>query len=524
MASTLTAADAAATSFADTSEAYRDLLASLQQIKSLEQAAAVLHYDQMVSMPAAAAAARGAQMSALATIIHEKSTDPKLAQLLAKAEKDLEDYGEGAVQKDENHVLGLARKDIDKKQKIPSELEARRASLSASAYGAWVEARKANDFKAFQPVLQDCFDTSKETAGALRGENISKSHYTVLLDEFERGMPAERIDDLFDRIQEKLVPLLKRVLESETPPSDDCLKGTFDVDAQQSLSREIVTSLGFDETHGRIDVSVHPFTTSFSTSDVRITSRFSNSEWYQGLAGSVHEAGHAMYEQNLGPSNTEVDSFLSMGCHESQSLFWERHIGLSKPFWKWATPLLHKHFTVAAEKDWSADDVYGAVNRVLPGLIRVEADELTYPLHVILRYQLERQILQGGLDICDLPRRWNQGMKDMLDVHVPTDADGCLQDVHWSGLAIGYFPTYLLGAATAAQLAYYCEKDIEDFEGKIASGDFAPIKAWLTDKIHRHGRRYDSLDALLLDQLGEPLNPDYLIDYLTEKYTDLYKC
>lgn len=518
----MTATDA--TTFADTSEAYRDLLGKLQQIKSLEQASAVLHYDQMVSMPPAASAARGAQMSALASLIHEKNTDPKLAQVLAKAEKDFAEYGQGPITKDENHVLRLAREELDKKQRIPPELEAKRASLSSSAYAAWVEARKNNDFKAFEPVLQDCFITAKETAEAIRGSDTSKDVYTVLLDEFERGMPAERIDEIFDKIQEKLVPLLKRVLESKSPPSSDCLKGTFDVDGQKNLSREIVTSLGFDQTHGRIDVSVHPFTTSFSPADVRITSRFSDKEWYQGLAGSVHEAGHAMYEQNVGDSNTEVDSFLSMGCHESQSLFWERHIGLSKPFWKWATPLLKKHLELAKEQDWTPEQVYGAVNTVSPGFIRVEADELTYPLHVILRYQLEKDILKGDLDISELPFKWNKGMKDMLGVDVPTDSEGCLQDVHWSGLAIGYFPTYLLGAATAAQLAHYCQKDIENFDGKIESGDFAPIKSWLTEKVHRHGRRYRSLDDLLQDQLGEPLNPVYLIDYLTEKYTELYKC
>lgn len=278
-----------ATTFADTSESYRELLGRLQQIKSLEQASAVLHYDQMVSMPAAASVARGAQMGALAALIHEKNTDPRLGELLTKAEADLKAY-DGPDQQDEQHVIRLAREELTKKQKIPPELEAKRASLSASAYAAWVTARKNNDFAAFQPVLQDCFDTAKETAEAIRGEE-DKDVYTVLLDEFERGMPAERIDEIFDAIQEKLVPLLKRVLESENPPSSDCLKGTFDVEGQKNLSREIVTSLGFDETHGRIDVSVHPFTTSFSPSDVRITSRFSDKEWYQGLAGSVHEAG-----------------------------------------------------------------------------------------------------------------------------------------------------------------------------------------------------------------------------------------
>jgi len=240
----------------------------------------------MVSMPAAASAARGAQMSALAGLIHEKNTDPNLVETLARAEQDLQEYGiAGTFLKDENHVMRLAREEMDKKQKISAELEAKRASLSASAYAVWVEARKNNDYESFRPVLQDCFDTAKQTAEAIRGEDTSKDVYTVILDEFERGMPAERIDEIFDEIQEKLVPLLKRVLESQTPPSADCLKGSFDLEGQKKLSQEIVTALGFDESRGRIDVSVHPFTTSFSPADVRITSRFSDKEWYQGLAG-----------------------------------------------------------------------------------------------------------------------------------------------------------------------------------------------------------------------------------------------
>ena len=281
--------------------------------------------------------------------------------------------------------------------------------------------------------------------------------------------------------------------------------------------------MGFDEEHGRIDVSVHPFTSSFSPADVRITTRFSDSEFYQGLAGSIHEAGHAMYEQNLGDSNTAIDTFLSMGCHESQSLFWERHVSLSKPFWKWATPQLKEAFG-SMESTISPEEVFRAVNTVKTGLIRVTADELTYPLHVILRYKIERDVVEGKLSVADIPKRWKDGMKEMLDVTVPSDADGCLQDVHWSGLAIGYFPTYLLGSATAAQLAHYCKKDIPDFDAKVEKGEFAEIKSWLIEKVHRHGRRYPSLDALLEDQLGEKLNPKYFIDYLTEKYSNLYKC
>lgn len=505
--------------------AYDTLVGKLQHITYLKQAQAVLNYDQLVFMPEQASAARGAQLAALAAVIHEAATAPALKAAIAAAEH------EGTTlqgQEQQTVVVSLARQDYERSERIPAALEAKRALLSSTAYAAWVKARASNDFDSFRPVLTDCFETAVETARAVQrvGDDVTQqpdnqSLYTVMLDDYERGMPAERIDAIFGEIEAAVVPLLRAVLASPHKPAVACLSGDFPVARQQAASRQIVAALGFDESHGRIDVSVHPFTTSIGTTDVRITSRFQESEWYQGLAGSIHEAGHAMYEQNLGTSNTAADTYLSMGCHESQSLFWERHVSLSKPFWKWAAPLLH---TALGTSTADPDTLYGAVNAVAPGLIRVAADELTYPLHVILRYQIERDVVQGSLAVADIPATWNARMKELLDVTVPTDADGCLQDVHWSALAIGYFPTYLLGAATAAQLSHYCHLDLPDFDGMVERGEFATIKLWLTDKVHRHGRRYPSLDALLLDQVGEPLNAKYFIDYLTKKYTELYRC
>jgi len=238
------------------------------------------------------------------------------------------------------------------------------------------------------------------------------------------------------------------------------------------------------------------------------------------LSDSIILCATAIYEQNLKSSALSIDTPLSMGAHESQSLFWERHIGLSKSFWKFAAPLLQTEFE---NFGYTPQEIYEAVNAVTPSLIRVEADELTYPLHVILRYRIETEVIEGDLDASDIPRVWKDEMRSLLNVNVPTDTEGCLQDVHWSAFAFGYFPTYLIGAATAAQLEYYCRKEFPDLDERIERGEFADIKAWLTDKIHRHGKRYPSLDAMLKDQLGEELNPTYFIDYLTEKYTDLYK-
>ena len=395
-------------------------------------------------MPSAdrSSVARGKQLAVLATIAHEKATDPQLGQLIEESTKDLQEYMSTCSTATDNRedlqtaqrLLELEKKSYAKSTCIPVTLAAHKAALEASAYSAWVKARETNDFAAFAPSLRDCFDTAKQIADLQRGDNQEIGLYSQMLDEFEMGMPAERIDVLFAEVQTALVPFIAKIRASDNAPSLDPLKGNFPIDAQKTISQKIVNAIGFDENHGRIDVSVHPFTMSLSSADVRITSRFSESEWYQGLAGSVHEAGHAMYEQNLGDSDLSLDSALSMGVHESQSLFWERHVGLSKPFYKWARPILTESF--GEEFTYSADEIYAAVNGVdfENNLIRVEADELNYPLHVILRYNIERKVVAGELDVNDIPTEWNKAMKDFFDIDVPSDTKGCLQDIHWSCL------------------------------------------------------------------------------------------
>jgi len=526
MSSTQTDATCTPELLEDKSSAYKELVTKLKLVTQLRRAEAVLDYDRTIFMPEQAAEERGLQLAAMAEVIHEKATDKKIGELIEASLKDLNGLSSGDTSsssyEEERKVLALSKKAFMKNEKIPTELAARKAKLGSESYGMWTKARAASDYTMFQPYLKDCFDVAIEVASAQR-DSDDVPLYTQMLDEFETGMSAQRIDEVFATIQEALVPLISKVLgSSATPPSTEPLKGKFSVDKQQEMNEKIVRAIGFDKKFGRIDVSVHPFTTSFSPRDVRITSRFSEDEWYQGLAGSVHEAGHAMYEQNLGNSGLATDSALSMGVHESQSLFWERHVGLSKPFWTFATPLLKDAF--GEDFNYSPEEVYGAANAVSKSFIRVEADELTYPLHVILRYTIEKEVIEGKLDVADVPSRWNSLMKELLDVDVKDDAKGCLQDVHWSMLAFGYFPTYLLGAACAAQLAHYCHIDIPDMDEKITKGEFSEIKDWLTKKVHKHGSRYDSLDELLEDQVGEALNPEYFIQYLTDKYTDLYMC
>jgi carboxypeptidase Taq len=533
----------------DESSAYRQLVAKLETITQLSRASAVLSYDQLVFMPSKAASERGSQLAALATIIHERKTDPTLLSLMEESLRELsfQNQHDGTNKNKNNNNndddalrwIELERKAFIENQNIPTELAAKAASLGSSAYSDWITAKQAKDFAMFVPTLQDCFDTSMALAKAKRGDNNNNNNnnnnnidddpsslYGQMLDEFEVGMSQGRIDTIFDEVKEALVPLIGKVLQSKTEPSVGPFEGVFDVEKQRALSQQLVTAIGFDLDRGRIDMSVHPFSISMSAADVRITSRFRQDEWCQGLSATLHEGGHAIYEQNLASTSSpttlsSLETALSMGTHESQSLFWERHIGLSKPFWTFARPQLVESFESLGK--YSVEEIYGAVNRVSQSLIRVEADELTYPLHVILRYTIEKEVVAGQLQVADINQRWKTLMKELLGIDVPSDDKGALQDVHWSGLAIGYFPTYLIGAIAAAQLYYYCEQQIPDLEGKIESGDFAPIKGWLKNKVHRHGRRYPSLDAMFEDQLGEPLNPTYFITYLTNKYTDLYK-
>ena len=501
-------------------EAFKELSEKLETITHLGRATAVLSYDQLVFMPSSASEARGKQMSALAGVVHEMKTHPDLLKLIDRVL--VLDDEENTLNEKERRLIILERKAFLENERVPSSLAKKAAGLSSSAYGDWVAAKEKQDFSAFAPTLQDCFDTAMDIAKAKRGDDETMTLYDQMLDEFEVGMPQSRIDQIFDDVQSALVPLIARVLSSSSPPSSDPLKGTFDINKQQELSEKLVTAIGYEKKNGRIDVSVHPFSSSMGgPSDVRITSRFRDDEFIQGLMGSLHEGGHAIYEQQLQPSALSIDTALSMGTHESQSLFWERHIGLSRPFWKFAHPFL-KDFDPSFE-DYTPEQVYGAVNHVSKSFIRVEADELTYPLHVILRYNIEKDVIAGKLPVSDISQRWNEDMKKLLDVDVKSDDKGALQDVHWSALAFGYFPTYLIGSIAAAQLYHYCKEDIPDIESLIENGNMEPIRAWLKKTVHQHGRLYPSLDKMFEDQLGEPLNSKYFIDYLSAKYTDLYK-
>ncbi len=499
---------------------YDKLTKLLREISSLAGAQGVLVWDEMVMLPKGSAADRAEQKAVLAAVIHEKSTSDELAAAIAAAEGvscGLNEYAKANVRD--------ARRSYDQTVRVPRELVMERERAESNGYAAWVEAKKASDWQKFAPVMREGLRVFKQYVSASRPD---MEPYDAAIDTFERGMTVRRLQELFD----ELAPPLKRLLDdvararANMPPVADALRGGagWEVDKQTKFSRVVAEMLTFDFDKGRIDVSQHPFTGGSGPDDTRITTRYSTNNPFEGIMGTIHESGHALYEQGRGgeQKGLPVAEPLSMGAHESQSLFWERMIGLSTPFWSAVLPTLHEQLPVT--KDCTAEDVAYAVNQVnKEGLIRVDADELSYPFHIILRFEIERGLFDGSIDVDDLPTIWNQKMKQYFDVDVPDVARGCLQDVHWPSLGYGYFPSYTLGAMAAAQLyAHMDAVGLPGMEERIARGAFGEIKEYLNREFHRVGSLYTSLDDLLVSITGEPLKVRYFIEYLTKKYSKMY--
>ncbi|KIZ02696.1 carboxypeptidase Taq [Monoraphidium neglectum] len=389
---------------------------------------------------------------------------------------------------------------------------------------AWVEARKASDFSKFAPFLQQWVDVRREAAALI---DPSKDPYDVLLDDYEKGMTAARLDEIFEEVRGGLVPLIADLKSNGQAPDDNWLAGDYDTKDQAALCQEIALDMGFDLDNGRLDVSVHPFTGGAHPTDVRMTTRFKTHDLTEGLTGAVHETGHALYEQGRNLSSEwrdlPVNSALSMGIHESQSLFWERMVALGLPFCKYMTAgKIRKHFPAFPERP--ASDLYAAINVIKdPSFIRVEADEVTYGMHIVLRYEMERALISGELKVEDVPRVWNEKMQQYLGVTPENDAQGCLQDVHWSAGLFGYFPTYLLGAMYATQIYRHAAGQIPDLEAKIEAGEFKPLREWLNKNIHERGSLDASGDDLMTAVTGAPLTPSVFLGHLKSKYSGLYK-
>ena len=502
---------------------YDTLAKKLKDISSLSGISGLLGWDEMVMLPPGAAEARASQKSALASIIHEKKVDTSIGDLLTRLQSSdlspLNDYQRATIRE---AARGYA-KDIA----VTEELVRLEAELESRGYTTWVKARQEKDFSLFAPVLSEWVAARKQRASLVDG---SRPPYNVLADDYSPGLTAERITEVFDTVKEELVPFLARLRSQGHPPDASWLYGQgkkYDVEKQAALCKDIAVALGFDLSKGRLDVSVHPFTGGAHVTDVRMTTRFKEHDVSEGLTGAIHETGHALYEQgrNLEYDGLPVNSALGMAVHESQSLLWERMVGLSLPFAQYVLPKLKEAFPEEIPVDKSAEDLYAAFNVIRdPSLIRVEADEVTYPMHIILRFEIEKDLIEGKIVVDDIPRVWNDKMEQYLGVRPADDGQGCLQDVHWAcGASFGYFPTYSLGAMIAVQLFAQAKEEIPGLEDEIAQGNFAPLKQWLNEKIHTVGSLYPTADELLVAVTGKPLDPQLFIDYLKEKYSKLYK-
>ncbi|OGR66886.1 MAG: carboxypeptidase [Elusimicrobia bacterium GWC2_61_19] len=495
---------------------FQELKKKLSEVSAINSAAAVLSWDQQVYMPPGGAEARGAAISTLEELGHVKFTAPETGKLIDETYAWAQGLGEDSF---EASYLRAARRDYDKAVKLPAEFVGEFSRATSAAIDAWAKARANSDFKAFAPHLQKILDLNLRKAQIY---GYKASPYDALLDLYEPGATKAMLEPIFKKLTEGLKPIIKEINARAGSVSNDIVKGDFDEQAQLALVNEIAGAIGYDFTRGRQDRSAHPFTTDFSVNDVRITTRTHRDYLPAAIYGSIHEAGHALYGQGT-PKNfdfTPLAGGASLGVHESQSRFWENIVGRSLPFCRWLLPLLRKHFPGKFDKI-NAEELYVAVNRSAPSMIRVESDEVNYNLHIMLRFEIETALLEGKLKVADAPAFWNARMRDYFGITPAKDAEGILQDIHWSLGAMGYFPTYTLGNLISAQLAEKMNKDIPGWKNMPEKGDFAPILAWLRKHIHSQGRKYLP-EQLLKRELGEGLKVEPFLHYIKDKYSKIY--
>lgn len=493
-----------------------ELRERIAEVVDLGQVAAVLGWDQETMMPPKGAEYRATQQATLHGLLHERLTDPRIGELL----KDLEQPDAQAALSDvDRAIVRVVRRDYDRATKIPEKLVKDLAIATTRGVESWRKARSESRWDIFAPDLRQIVDLKRQEAACI---GYKEHPYDALLDEFEPGTTTAQLRPLFDRLRRETVALLARIDRSPRRPDRSVIEQPYDQDGQKAFGEFILRQMGFDFEAGREDVSAHPFTTSFGPTDVRITTRYDANDLAVALYATIHEGGHALYDQGIPAAfaRNGLGECSSLGIHESQSRLWENFIGRSLPFWQFALPKLGEIFPAQVDNA-SPESMYGAVNRVERSLIRVEADEVTYNLHIILRFELELGLIAREIDVDDLPRLWKEKMRDDLGVEVPNDALGVLQDTHWGAGLIGYFPTYSLGNLYAAQLWATIRRDVPDLDARLAQGDFRVVLSWLREKIHRFGRMYTPSE-LILRATGEPLNPDYLVRYLSDKYGALY--
>lgn len=487
----------------------------LGRIVDVQAAQAVLSWDQETYMPTGGGGARAHQLATLGRIGHEMLTDDEIGVLLESAAVEVASLDPDS---DEARIVQVTRRDRNKAVRVPASLVAELARTTALAQQAWAQARSRDDFASFCPHLERVLELTVQKAEAL---GYDECLYDALLDEYEPDMKASEVSAVFTHLRGELVPMVEAIAERPAP-DDTCLRRNFSAAAQWAFGEAVITDFGFDFERGRQDRSAHPFSTNFSTTDVRITTRVDENFLPSALFGTLHEAGHGMYEQGVDASldRTGLAGGTSLGIHESQSRLWENLVGRSESFWAYYYPKLQEQFP---DQLGDVDDAtfYRAVNCVEPSLIRVEADEITYNLHVMIRFELELDLVAGTLAVSDLPAAWNAKYEEALGLTPPIDADGVLQDIHWSFGLMGYFPTYTLGNLVSVQLFNQAAQDLGDLEGQIGRGEFAPLRGWLHEHVYRHGRKF-SAQELLQRITGGGLDAEPWLDYARHKFGALY--
>lgn len=492
----------------------QEFLDYVKKMESFSEALSLIFWDLRTGAPKKGVDQRSEVIGQLSSEVFKMSTSEQMKEYIEDLSLDesLNDITKKSIEE--------CKKEYEKNKKIPPEEYHEYVKLTSKAEAVWEEAKEKSDFKMFQPYLEKLVEFNKKFISYWGYEG---NKYNTLLDLFEPGMTVEVLDDEFKKLRDRIVPLVQAIQSKGANINTKFIFESFPKESQKQFSLEILKEIGYDFDAGRLDETVHPFAIGLNPGDVRITTKFDEGDFRTAIFGTIHEAGHALYEQNISMDlvGTPLCTGTSMGIHESQSLFMENFVGRSYSFWERYYNILKKHSNGQFDQVELAD-FYNAINESKASLIRIEADELTYPLHVMVRYEIEKGLFNDEIKVEDLPQVWNEKMRDYLGVTPENDAQGLLQDVHWSGGAFGYFPSYALGYMYAAQFKKAMDQDIPNFEERIKNGDIESIREWLTENIHQYGKMKTPL-RILKDVTGEGLNAKPLVDYLEEKYKRIYQ-
>jgi carboxypeptidase Taq len=492
-------------------EAYEDLLERYDELFQLDCIENVLFWDQQVMMPDGGTPARSEQRGTLSSIRHRLLTAPETGAAIARIDEDrLNGVGRANVRE--------LKREYDRATSVDDDLQRELSQTVSAANDSWTEARKNDDFDAFASDLRKLVELKREYATAV---DPDEQPFTVLYDEYEPYLSIDVAERVLDRLRDRLVPLIKEIKESDVTPGVGVFDGTYDADAQMALSQAALDYVELDRSRGRLDVSPHPFAYG-NRYDVRITTRFDEARPVDALTSTLHEFGHTAYNHGLPEEHfgEPVGTARSHGVHESQSRFFENHVCRSMAFWEGFTETMHDH--LPGTEGVTPEEAYAAANRIYEdNMIRVEADEVTYHMHILLRFEVERDLVNGDIDVEEVPDVWNDRMERYLGVRPETDGEGCLQDIHWSLGRIGTFQNYTVGTVLAAQLEHAMEADIGPIDDRVRKGEFGDIHRWLVENVQGHGSRYET-DELIREATGEFLSADYFLDHVESKYTDLY--